>query len=406
LVVVPLFTAGSAAVKRDRDHDGLPDRWERRHHISTKQKSGKRDPDHDGLRNRREYKLRTNPRRKDTDRDGLRDGAEVRRYHTNPRKRDTDGDGLSDGHEVRRYHTNPRRKDTDRDGVNDGTEVRAGSNPRNDASVPPASPPPRGPGAPPSAFPGPSNTGVPAGTSLSAYTGPSTITTPGTVIDGKTMGCIRVSAPGVVIRRSKISCSGGYAVLSGDGDYSGERLLIEDTEIDCKHTGGTALGEANFTLRRVDISGCENGGDINQNVTVEDSYVHDLYNEGSAHTDGFQMASGHYENGNLVAGSLNVTISHNTIYGMGADGSFGTSAIISNHGADRNILIQDNLLAGGAVALYCEQGAKGTNYRVLNNAFSRKFKHTVGYYGPSTDCSDETQAGNYIYETGQPLNLP
>ena len=31
------------------------------------------------------------------------------------------------------------------------------------------------------------------------------------------MGCIAVSAPGVVIRNSKISCSGGYAVLVDDG---------------------------------------------------------------------------------------------------------------------------------------------------------------------------------------------
>jgi hypothetical protein len=258
----------------------------------------------------------------------------------------------------------------------------------------------------PSGFPDASNTGVPAGTTLSAYTGPSTITTANTVIDGKSIGCIRVSAPGVIIRNSKISCTGGYAVFSGDGDYSGTPLLIQDSDISCNNSGGTAVGEANFTLRRVDISGCENGGDINQSVTIQDSYVHDLYNSASAHTDGFQFAFGHLENGSVVAGSLNVTIDHNTIYGMGADGSFGTSAIISNRGADKNVLIQNNLLAGGAVALYCEQGARGTNYRVLNNAFTRRFSPKVGYYDISTDCSDETQSGNYIYETGEPVTLP
>ena len=76
---------------------------------------------------------------------------------------------------------------------------------------------------------------------LTAYTGPSTISTPGTVIDGKTMGCVRVTAPGVIIRRSKISCAGGYAVLSGDGDYTGTPLTVEDSEVDCKNIGGTAL---------------------------------------------------------------------------------------------------------------------------------------------------------------------
>ena len=49
---------------------------------------------------------------------------------------------------------------------------------------------------------------------------------------------------------------------------------------------------------------------------------------------------------------------------MGADGAFGTSAIISNRGGDTNILIENNLLAGGAYTLYCEQNANGVNYRV------------------------------------------
>jgi hypothetical protein len=90
---------------------------------------------------------------------------------------------------------------------------------------------------------------------------------------------------------------------------------------------------------------------------------------------------------------------------MGADGSFGTSAIISNRGTDRNVLIQNNLLAGGAFTLYCEQGARGNNYRVLDNHFSRKFGSKGGFYGPSTDCSDETQSGNVWHETGQPMSL-
>ncbi len=234
-------------------------------------------------------------------------------------------------------------------------------------------------------FPGPSNTGVLAGTVLSAYTGPSTISTANTVIDGKTMGCIDVTAPGVVIRNSKVSCPSsrsGYAVFSRDGGFSGTPLLIEDSEIDCANTNGTALGEALFTAIRVNIHGCENGGDLNQNITIQDSYVHDLYNSAAAHTDGFQMGGGHYVNGQVVAGALNVTFDHNTIFGIGADGSFGrTSAIISNRGGDTNILIQNNLLAGGAFTLYCEQGAKGNNYRVISNAFTRAFSQKVGFFG-------------------------
>jgi cell division septation protein DedD len=258
----------------------------------------------------------------------------------------------------------------------------------------------------PTGFPDASNTGVPAGTTLTAYTGPSTISTPGAVIDSKAMGCIRVTVPGVIIRRSKISCANDYAVYSGDGDYSGAPVLIEDSEIDCESTGGTALGEANVTARRLNIHGCENGGDINQTFDVQDSYIHDLFQSASAHPDGFQFASGHFENGVLKSGSRDVTIRHNTIYATRDDGTIGNASIISNRGGDRNILIQGNLFAGGGYTIYCEQGATGSNYRVLDNAFSRRFSLKVGFYGPSTDCSDETQSGNYIYETGEPLMLP
>jgi hypothetical protein len=292
---------------------------------------------------------------------------------------------------VRRYHTNPRERDSDGDGYADRAELRKGTNPRDPRSRP--------------GFPGEDTTGVPPGTSLTPYTGPSTISTPNTVIDGKIIGCIRVTVSGVVIRNSRISCSGS-PVSSYDIDYTGTPLLIEDSEIDCQvQQGTTGITDSNVTARRVNIHGCENGLSINQSVVLEDSYIHDLFNSDEAHTDGIQLSFGHWNGSAYVCCSLNITIRHNTIYGMGADGSFGTSAIISNSGGDTNILIENNLLAGGAYTLYCEQGATGANYRVLNNRFSRKFSSKVGAYGPSTECSDETQSGNVYHETGLPLNL-
>ena len=84
--------------------------------------------------------------------------------------------------------------------------------------------------------------------------------------------------------------------------YAGTPLLIEDSEIDCQNTSGTAIGEANVTARRLNIHGCENGFNISQNVTVEDSYIHDMYNSAEAHTDGIQFATGHFVNGQLVSG--------------------------------------------------------------------------------------------------------
>jgi hypothetical protein len=51
LLAIP---ASAAARSRDRNHDHIPDRWERAHHLSLKVKQGGRDQDHDGLRNRAE----------------------------------------------------------------------------------------------------------------------------------------------------------------------------------------------------------------------------------------------------------------------------------------------------------------------------------------------------------------
>jgi hypothetical protein len=120
--------------KRDTDKDRLSDRFEvKRSHTSPH----KNDTDKDRLSDRFEVRRsHTNPRRKDTDRDGLRDRFELRRSHTNPRKKDTDGDGLSDRFELRRSHTNPRKKDTDGDGYPDGLEVFLGSDPRDPRSIP------------------------------------------------------------------------------------------------------------------------------------------------------------------------------------------------------------------------------------------------------------------------------
>jgi hypothetical protein len=76
-LVAVLGIAGSASAKsRDRNHDRLPDRWERAHHLSLKVKQSQRDQDHDGLKNRAEFRAHTDPRDKDSDDDGIKDGDE------------------------------------------------------------------------------------------------------------------------------------------------------------------------------------------------------------------------------------------------------------------------------------------------------------------------------------------
>ena len=63
-------------------------------------------------------------------------------------------------------------------------------------------------------------------------------------------------------------------------------------------------------------------------VTIEDSYIHDLWAGGDAHTDGIQIAIGD-----------DVTIRHNRIEA----GTNGTSAIISPSSGTNNVTVDRNL---------------------------------------------------------------
>jgi hypothetical protein len=66
----------AGAKARDRNHDRIPDRWEKRHHLSLAVNQARRDQDRDHLRNRAEFQAGTNPRSADSDGDGIPDGQE------------------------------------------------------------------------------------------------------------------------------------------------------------------------------------------------------------------------------------------------------------------------------------------------------------------------------------------
>src|SRR3954464_336650 len=106
-MVVPAVAMAS----KDRDHDKLPDKWEKKFHLSTHKNNAKGDPDRDGLNNLGEFRSRTNPRKADTDQDGINDAND-----------DQDNDGVENAEEMQE-HTNPCDRDTDNDGVNDGEET-------------------------------------------------------------------------------------------------------------------------------------------------------------------------------------------------------------------------------------------------------------------------------------------
>jgi hypothetical protein len=112
VAALALVLAGSAAATaKDRNGDRIPDRWEKRFHLSLKVNQANKDQDRDKVDNRNEFEEGTNPRDKDSDNDGRRDGRE-----------DADHDGLNN-HNEDVSANEPDDQDTDNDRVEDGDEV-------------------------------------------------------------------------------------------------------------------------------------------------------------------------------------------------------------------------------------------------------------------------------------------
>ena len=76
LGALALLAMPSLAAAKDRNHDHIPDRWEKRHHLSLNANQARLDQDRDHLRNRAEFLAGDNPRDRDSDDDGVMDGNE------------------------------------------------------------------------------------------------------------------------------------------------------------------------------------------------------------------------------------------------------------------------------------------------------------------------------------------
>jgi hypothetical protein len=129
--VVALTAPALAAGPADRNHDKLPDHWERANGLSLALRQTWRDQDNDGVANLSEFRAHTRARLADSDRDGRtdadedydRDGVDngtESDIRLHPGDKDTDNDRVPDG-----------REDPDKDGLNNAAEDRTGNDPMN-----------------------------------------------------------------------------------------------------------------------------------------------------------------------------------------------------------------------------------------------------------------------------------
>jgi hypothetical protein len=182
-----------------------------------------------------------------------------------------------------------------------------------------------------------------------------TISTAGTVVNARDIsGSVVVNAPNVTIRNSRIRTNAMWVV-----ENNSTGLVIEDSELLNVRASGqknchVGIGSSNFTVRRSEISGCENALNIDNpgNVTFTDNYVHDLDTTGPSyvwgnepHTDGIQVGEA----------ASNLIIRHNTIDPSPGGGV--TSGIIMYTGSgtpNSSVWIEDNAIdgRGASYAIY------------------------------------------------------
>jgi hypothetical protein len=239
---------------------------------------------------------------------------------------------------------------------------------------------------------------VPSGDSLSAYSGPTNITKAGTVISGKAISsCLTISASGVVIQNSRVQASCGENPLIKIMS-SGGSATITDTELDGQSGNGHSTGVQGgaFTCLRCNVHNIGEGFNITDNVTVKDSYVHDLYGSDSSHNNAIITNGGTY-----------ITITHNNLHAV-YSGSWGTSttgissalSLFGDFSVVHNVVIQNNLLTSGGG--YCTYGGSvpgkayphANHIQYIGNQFSTAANAQCGRYGVVAD-----------YNPGEPGNV-
>lgn len=218
-------------------------------------------------------------------------------------------------------------------------------------------------------WPDMTNTGVRNGDVLEQAAG-MVIDRPGTVLSGKDIrGGIVIAANDVTVEKSRIGAH-DWAVVKINPGVTG--ALVQDCTIDGlgsapDGTGNQGIMGQGMFLRN-DISNVENGIVVTGNDTViQGNFIHDLLAGGAPHYDGIQVDGG----------ISNLVIRQNTI--INAHGAAGAVMIDNLFGPITNVVLEDNILAGGSYTVYSD--GKFSKHPMIG--VSIRGNHIApGQYGP------------------------
>lgn len=224
-------------------------------------------------------------------------------------------------------------------------------------------------------------TGVPAGTRL-RRSGSIEVHDDGTVIAGRDVhGTIHIDADDVTIVDTRVTSS-DYWPIWLDPDRHGLRVI--DTEVVGSGSCQAGIGTHDYHAIGVNVHGCGDGAKAGQNTTIEDSWFHDLRVTPESHNDGIQASGGDHIviRRNRITGPVGQT----SAIKVGPD--YGTPIV--------HVVIEDNLLDGGAYALYL----KADDAVVQGNRFGR-----ASTYGPAAISGrPPVWTENVWADTGAPVS--
>jgi hypothetical protein len=260
-------------------------------------------------------------------------------------------------------------------------------------------------------FPNSGTTGVPQGTTLTTYTGPCTIQTNNVVIDAKIINCnLRILAQGITITRSIINGN-----IYSDPDYFNGSFTLTDSEVRMPPTSMTGIGDANFVVTRVEVTGGSRSINCYLNCSVQNSYVHGQYTDlrGIDHESGIRMGSGSVLRNNTI-GCTAETVPPDAGCSAAITG-YGDFAIVQKNSIDGNLILAGS---GG----YCAYGgstagkpysAGVNNIKFTNNVWQRGTDmgaggrgYVCGYWGPITSFDSNAPGNvwnNNLYDDGKPV---
>jgi hypothetical protein len=192
-----------------------------------------------------------------------------------------------------------------------------------------------------------------------------------------------------------------------DVGYNNSGILVRDVEIDGRrqNSWGQLIGNSGYTCVRCNLHDGGHGFHMNANVTILDSYVHNIYNSGTSHNDGA-----------ISNGGSHFVLRHNNIAcdvvnPLPGGGCTGAVVLLGDFSPITDVVVDNNLLNGGAFAAWGGSTSKpfpgASSVRFTNNQFGRSLFANSGLYGPITGfdaaAAGNQFTGNTFADTGTPV---